>query len=85
MIRAGRHTMLCPLREIVPVRTQSWVGQSEELTRRPFPSSDCPTQDCVHTGTISRSGQSIVCLPARIVIQLTGGAADSSGVDIVIG
>ena len=43
-------------------------------------SSDCPTQDCVHTGTISRSGQSIVCLPARIVIQLTGGAADSSGV-----
>lgn len=27
-------------------------------------SSDCPTQDCVHTGTISRSGQSIVCLPA---------------------
>ena len=48
-------------------------------------SSDCPTQDCVHTGTISRSGQSIVCLPARIVIQLTGGAADSSGVDIVIG
>ena len=47
--------------------------------------ADCPTQDCVHTGTISRSGQSIVCLPARIVIQLTGGAADSSGVDIVIG
>ena len=48
-------------------------------------SSDCPTQDCVRTGTISRSGQSIVCLPARIVIQLIGGAADSSGVDIVIG
>ena len=48
-------------------------------------SSDCPTQDCVHTGIISRSGQSIVCLPARIVIQLTGGAADSNDVDIVIG
>ena len=41
--------------------------------------SDCPTR------TISRSGQSIVCLPARIVIQLTGGAADSNDVDIVIG
>ena len=38
-------------------------------------SSDCPTQDCVRTGTISRGGQSIVCLPARIIIQLTGGAA----------
>ena len=42
-------------------------------------SSDCPTQDCV------RTGQSIVCLPARIIIQLTGGAADSNDVDIVIG
>ena len=48
-------------------------------------SSDCPTQDCVRTGTISRSGQSIMCLPARIIIQLTGGAADSNDVDIVIG
>ena len=47
--------------------------------------SDCPTQDCVHTGTITRSGQSIVCLPARIVIQLTGGQPDGDAVDIVIG
>ena len=45
----------------------------------------CPTQDCLHTGTISRSGQSIVCLPARIIIQLTGGQADPGGVDVVIG
>ena len=47
--------------------------------------ADCPTQDCVHTGTITRSGQSIVCLPARIVIQLTGGQPDGDAVDIVIG
>lgn len=47
--------------------------------------ADCPTQDCVHTGAIFRSGQSIVCLPARVVIQLIGGAADGGGVDIVIG
>ena len=47
--------------------------------------ADCPTQDCVHTGAIFRSGQSIVCLPARVVIQLIGGAADDGGVDIVIG
>lgn len=45
--------------------------------------SDCPTQDCVHTGHISRSGQSIVCLPARISIQLEGGAPND--VDVVIG
>lgn len=47
--------------------------------------ADCPTQDCVHTGAISRSGQSIVCLPARIIIQLTGGQADPGSVDVVIG
>lgn len=47
-------------------------------------SSDCPTQDCVHTGRISRSGQSIVCLPARVIITIEG-PADSGGPDIVIG
>jgi len=47
--------------------------------------SDCPTQDCVHTGTITRSGQSIVCLPARIIIQLEGGSDANDGPDIVIG
>lgn len=47
--------------------------------------SDCPTQDCVHTGLIHRSGQSIVCLPARIIIRLEGGTADPDGVDAVLG
>ena len=47
--------------------------------------SDCPTQDCVHTGMITRSGQSIVCLPARIIIRLEGGAAEDGGVDAVLG
>ena len=47
-------------------------------------SSDCPTQDCVHTGTITRAGQSIVCLPARVVIQLEGGSGGND-VDMVVG
>ena len=46
--------------------------------------SDCPTQDCVHTGTIRRSGQSIVCLPARVVVTLEGTVTDD-GPDLVIG
>lgn len=45
--------------------------------------SDCPNGDCMRTGRISRSGESIVCLPARISIQLTGGA-DSGGIDAVL-
>ena len=44
-------------------------------------SSTCPTQDCVHTGNIHTAGQSIVCLPARFSIRLTG----SGGVDAVVG
>jgi len=47
--------------------------------------SDCPTQDCVHTGHIFRSGQSIVCLPARVIVALEGPADNSDGPDIVIG
>lgn len=47
-------------------------------------SADCPTQDCVHTGKISRSGQSIVCLPARVIVVLEG-APERGGPDIVIG
>ena len=39
--------------------------------------ADCPTQDCVRTGTITRAGQSIVCLPARVVVTLEG----ASGAD----
>ena len=38
--------------------------------------SDCPNQDCVHSGTISRAGQSVVCLPARVAVTLEGTAAD---------
>lgn len=47
--------------------------------------SDCPTQDCVHTGIIARSGQSIVCLPARVIVRLEGGTAEDGGVDAVLG
>lgn len=44
--------------------------------------SDCPGQDCVHTSPIRRSGQSIVCLPAKVTVTLTGSAPDA---DVVLG
>ena len=37
--------------------------------------SDCPGRDCVHTGVITRAGQSIVCLPEQVVVQLSGGGS----------
>lgn len=42
--------------------------------------SDCPSQDCVHTGWVSRSGGQIVCLPNRLVITVTGGTAEADAV-----
>lgn len=34
--------------------------------------ADCPDQICVRQGEISQSGESIVCLPHRLVIRLEG-------------
>ena len=45
--------------------------------------SDCPSQDCVHTDTITRAGQSIVCLPAQIVVHLEGASEDAP--DVIVG
>lgn len=43
--------------------------------------SDCPNRDCVHTGVITRGGESIVCLPAHIVVRLLA----DGGTDAVLG
>lgn len=45
--------------------------------------ADCPTQDCVHTGRITRPGQSIVCLPEQVVIHLEGRSDDAP--DVIVG
>jgi hypothetical protein len=34
--------------------------------------SNCPKHVCVHTGWISNSGQAIVCVPNRIMIEVKG-------------
>ena len=46
--------------------------------------SDCPGQDCIHTGAISRAGQSIVCLPAQVVVYLEGTPAAGQP-DVIVG
>ena len=47
-----------------------------------FTSSDCPGQDCVHSGSIQSAGRSLVCLPNRVEIRVTAAADD---VDFVVG
>lgn len=44
--------------------------------------SDCPGQDCVHSGGIESAGRSIVCLPNGVEIRVISADAD---VDFVVG
>lgn len=44
--------------------------------------SDCPGQDCVHSGAVHSSGRSLVCLPNSLEIRVVSGEAD---VDFVVG
>ena len=47
-------------------------------------SAPCANQNCVHTGWISRAGQSIVCLPGRFVVELSAAEGSGSDIDIVV-
>lgn len=44
--------------------------------------SDCPGEDCVHSGAIHTTGRSIVCLPNEVEIRVVGASSD---VDFVVG
>ncbi len=44
--------------------------------------SDCPGRDCVHSGSISHTGRSLVCLPNGVEVRVVG---MSDGVDFVVG
>ena len=46
--------------------------------------SDCAGKQCVHAGTINRTGEQIVCLPCRVCVSVDG-AADGEGPDGVTG
>lgn len=37
--------------------------------------SKCPRQICVHTGAISSPGQTIVCVPNKVLVEIRGGGA----------
>ena len=44
--------------------------------------SDCPGQDCVHSGSIRNQGRILVCLPNGLEIRITSAEED---VDFVVG
>ena len=47
-------------------------------------SADCPDGLCMASPAISRGGESIVCMPARVVIRIDGDSS-GGGTDVVVG
>lgn len=43
--------------------------------------ADCPDKLCVHQKAISKNNETIVCLPNKVVVQVTGG--EESGFDSI--
>lgn len=43
--------------------------------------ADCPDKLCVHQKSISKNNETIVCLPNRVVVQVTG--SEESGLDSI--
>lgn len=46
--------------------------------------ADCPDGLCIKTGTIKNKGQSVICLPHKVVVEITAGNPESSGVDVYV-
>ena len=42
--------------------------------------ADCPDRLCVRMGWVSRDGESIVCLPHKLVVTVRGGEAGPDAV-----
>ena len=47
-----------------------------------FSNSNCPNEDCVHTGRLTKAGQLAVCLPNGVTVRIVGEEAD---VDAIAG
>ena len=47
--------------------------------------ADCPDKLCVKTGKINRAGETIVCLPHRVVVEIkSNSVSDNDNIDSVV-
>lgn len=49
-----------------------------------FERADCPDQICVNTGWISRPGQVAACVPAGVIVKITGFSDEEEETDIFL-
>ena len=71
---AGDQIVSIPGKQLVLEVKGSQIGVLE---------TGCPDATCKKTGYISLPGQSIICLPNRVVVQIAGQKDAESGVDAI--
>lgn len=83
----GREVMELPLDVDTEKTIRGYSGGENRLVIRDGKASvtyaDCPDRICVHQGTISAVGESIICLPHRVSIRIAGD--DDEAPDAVTG
>lgn len=45
--------------------------------------ADCPDQVCVHSSAISQNGQTIICMPNRVVLEIINGE-NQADIDVLV-
>lgn len=61
----------------IPIQIDGRVTNTLEISqgRAKMAEADCPDQLCVHQKAIDRQGETIVCLPNKIVVEIEGAQA----------
>ena len=82
----GQETAVYDLNEDINVTIEGINGGSNTLViadgQASITEANCPDKLCVNQGEIHRAGETIVCLPHRVVIEIQGG--EESAVDGVV-
>ncbi len=83
----GSVTASYPLSEDLTTTIEGYNGGTNTLVIKDgkafLTDTSCPDHLCEKMGRISSVGQSVICLPNRVVIEITG--EDSSEYDAVVG
>jgi len=81
----GEITASYPLSAAQEILLQSGSGSNRLIIRdnKAFiVEADCPDQLCVRQGAISHTGETLVCLPHRLVVEISG--AEEAGYDAIV-
>nr|MCR5671645.1 NusG domain II-containing protein [Butyrivibrio sp.] len=47
--------------------------------------ASCPDHLCVHMGSINKAGESIICLPNKVIVEIRSSLGEDTDYDAVVG